>query len=254
MVLSVLARRHGDDLGVLLVHRAQSVLREPLIENALRVLFLVVLVSGRGFLLVVQLDLVEDEFLVLGDFQTVEFKVKVEIAYWLSRGLVVREVESLHVWMGQGLVDCDALRGVESQHAFNQIDSVGVLVVLKDLAEVLALLGGHLLHKCAIVHVVDLVDQLLVGLADQVGNHHHLLLLVLCGKERLTADKLRQDAADTPNVDGRCVLLPGEDDLGSPVPPGGDVVSQKSRRSHQHADVCASQPEVANSQIAVTVH
>ena len=82
---------------VLLVHRAETVLVESLVEDSLREGLLVggILLLGGG--VVVELGLFVDELLEFFDFETVELEVEVEIRYWGTGRFVVFLVELGHV-------------------------------------------------------------------------------------------------------------------------------------------------------------
>lgn len=82
---------------VLLVHRAETVLVESLVEDSLREGLLVrgILLLGRG--IVVELGLFVDELLEFFDFETVELEVEVEISDGGTGRFVVFLVELGHV-------------------------------------------------------------------------------------------------------------------------------------------------------------
>jgi hypothetical protein len=75
---------------------------------------------------VVQLDLLIDEFLVLGSLPTIQLKVEIETRHRLTDRLVIRNVQLLHVGMCQSLLNGDTLCGVKGEHFLNQINSVRV--------------------------------------------------------------------------------------------------------------------------------
>jgi len=56
-----------------------------------------------------------------------------------------------------------------------------------------------------------------------------LVQVVLAGEDGPVGEHLRQDAADGPHVNGFCVSLGVEHDLGRPVPPGRHVLRQEAR-------------------------
>ena len=69
----------------------------------------------------------------------------------------------------------------------------------------------------------------------------------------MSKHELSNNAADGPDVDGAGVLLPGQDDLGRPVPSSGNVIGQDSVCRLQLLDVSSGKTEVADLQIAVRV-
>ena len=191
----------GQDRWVLLVHRAESILGIPLVEDTLWIVLLVGNVHIDFSLVMVQLNLFVDEFLVFWDFETIKFKIEIEVSDGITCGLVIDEVELLHVWMGKGLLDRDSLGGVEGEHSLDEVDGLRVLSSLEELGKVFASLVGELLHKGSVVNVLDLLDQVGVWLTNEVRNHHHLFLLILSWKKWLPSDKFSQNAANTPNID-----------------------------------------------------
>jgi len=74
----------------------------------------------------IKLNLFEDELLVLGNFQTKQFKVEIEVTYWLTCGLIVLEMQPLHVGMRQCLINCDPTGRVKGEHFLDKVDSVFV--------------------------------------------------------------------------------------------------------------------------------
>lgn len=91
--------------------------------------------------------------------------------------------------MSQSLVNRDSASGIKGEHFLDQINGV-IVSPPEQLVEVLSAVAGKLTHECAIVIIFNLVDKCGVWLADQVGNHHHLLLLGLGGQEGLPSDEL----------------------------------------------------------------
>jgi len=147
------------------------------------------LVLFDRLLAVVQLNLLEDELLVLGDLQTKQFEVEIEVTDGLACWLIILKMQPLHIGVSQSLVNRDSTSGIKGEHFLDQIN--GVLVSSPEqFVEVLATVAGKLAHERAIVIIFNLVDKSGVGLANQVGNHHHLLLLSLGGQERLSSDEL----------------------------------------------------------------
>lgn len=90
-------------------------------------------------------------------------------------------MKSLHVGMGEGFVNRDSLFWVKHEHLLNKVHCVPVLVALEHVVEVLTLLRWQAFHELPVVRVVDLLDEVVVWLANQIGDHHHLLLLILRG-------------------------------------------------------------------------
>ena len=96
--------------------------------------------------------------------------------------------------------------------------------VSKELVKVLTASIWEIPHEGAVVSVVNEIDESRVWFANQVCDHHHLLLLSLRGEQRLATNQLSQDAANTPNINRGGILLGGKDDFRCAVPPRGDIV------------------------------
>jgi hypothetical protein len=103
---------------------------------------------------------------------------------------------------------------------------------------------------------VDGVEFVQCGRAQDVEDQSELVVVIAAGEEGSTREHFSEDAADGPDVDGLCVLLEGEHDLGGAVPAGGDVFRHEARfgacRRFGGADG-ASQAKVAHFQVAVGV-
>ena len=99
---------------VLLVHRTQSSLIVALIQNSFREVLLILHVLINFSLIVIQLYLFKDKFFVFGNFQAVEFKVKIEIIYWIACRFVVDEMQLFHIGMCKGLINCNSFGRVKS--------------------------------------------------------------------------------------------------------------------------------------------
>lgn len=156
--------------------------------------------------------------------------------------------------MLQGLFNRDSLVGIEHQHFLEQIDRIWVLRILKVLVKVGGFALGQLHHELLIVFIVDLAQQILVRVSNQVRNHVHQVLLVLCWQQGLAADQFTEDAPHTPDIDGSRVLLPRQDDLGSTVPSSCDVVGKKRRGRHQSVDIGSCKTKVADLEVTVAIH
>lgn len=166
---------------------------------------------------------------------------------------ILRAGELLEVGVFERVLDGDAVLWVVGEHPLEEVDGEGV-GALKELLELLALALGQLEHELFVFLVLDLVDQLGRGTAEELGDHSELLFLRARGQEGLPDDELGEDAADGPDVDGAGVLPPREDHLWRSVPSGGDVVGERSLVGLQLGDVGSCEAEVANLEIAVGVH
>lgn len=200
----------------------------------------------------VKLDLLKNQLLVLGDLQTEQFEVKVEVGNWLSRWFVVLEVQSLHVRVRQGLVNGDATVRVESQHLFNQINRL-LVGAAEQLIEIFTAIEWQLSHESAVVRILDLVNEVGFWLSHQIGYHHHLFLLRLSGQQWLPSNEFSENTANAPNINGRRVLPPRENHFRSSIPARCDVVGERGLRGHQRVNIGARQSKVANFEVAVAV-
>ena len=157
---------------------------------------------------VVKLNLLEDQLLVFGNFQTEKFEVEIKVADRSASWLIVLKMQPLHVRMRQRLVNRYPAGWVKREHFLDQVDCV-LIGRSEQLVEVLAACARKLTHEGTIVIILNLVDKRRIGLANQVRNHHHLLLLGLSRQERLPSNQFGQNTANTPDIDGCSVLAPG---------------------------------------------
>ena len=178
----------GENRRVFLIHRSETLFRILVDQVALRELLLQSFVLLTHIVVVIELDLFIHELLVLGNLQAKHFEVKVKVAYWFTRRFVLFKVEPFEVRVRQGLLNGDSLLGVKRQHLPDQVDCLWVRT-LEQLIEVFAFCRWQLLHESAIISIFDRLDELCVGLSNQVGDHHHLLLLCLGGEEGLAPDQ-----------------------------------------------------------------
>jgi len=165
------------------------------VQVALRVFCLVAFVLFFGFLTVVELNLFENKLLVLWDLEAEEFKIEVEVTNKLTSWLIIFEVKTFHVRVGEGLFDRNSAIRVKCQHLLNQVDSL-LARTPEQLIKILAAIVGQLSHKHFVIVVLDLVDERRIGLTNQVSDHHHLLLFCLSGEKRLATNQLSEDAAN----------------------------------------------------------
>ena len=220
-----------ENCRVLLVHCPQPLLRVASVKFAFGIRFLIAVVGFDCFVAMVQLNLLVNQLFVLRNFQAKELEVKVIVADWRADGLVFLKVQSFHVWVSEGLFDRDSRVRVKSEHLLDQIDGLSV-GAFEQLIEVFPLVVGQLPHEGAVVVVLDLVNQLSARLADQTGDHHHLLLLGRRGQQRFASDELSQDAANAPNINCGRVLSPRKNNFGGSVPARCNVVRHRGRLCH----------------------
>ena len=128
----------------------------------------------------VQQDFFIDKLLVLWNFETIQFKIEVEIGHWVSSRLIINKMKLVHIGMGQSLLYCNSLCWVKSKHFLDKIDGLWILSTLKHFVEVLSPPIWQLLHKSPIVNVFDCFNKLSIWLPNEIGYHHHLFLLTLC--------------------------------------------------------------------------
>ena len=64
----------------------------------------------------VELNFFINELFILRDLQTKKFEVKIIVTDWCSARLILFEVKSFKVGMGQGLFNRDSLIRVEDEH------------------------------------------------------------------------------------------------------------------------------------------
>ena len=130
-------------------------------------------------LIMVQQDFFINQLLVLWNFETIQFKIEVEIGHRVTCRLVINKMKLVHIGMGQSLFYCNSLCWVKSKHFLNQIDGLWILSTLKHFVEVFSPSTWQLLHKSSIVNVFDCFNKLSIWLSNEIGYHHHLFLLTL---------------------------------------------------------------------------
>mmetsp|Transcript_36645 Transcript_36645/g.90485 ORF Transcript_36645/g.90485 Transcript_36645/m.90485 type:complete len:280 (+) Transcript_36645:895-1734(+) len=158
-------------------------------------------------------------------------------------------VEGVEVGVLQRLSGVDALGGVVHQHLLQQVDAVRVQ--LRDhLVQVLLLPLRELVPVAQARHARP---QLLVGRAQQLEDVQQLLQLAVAGEQRLLAGQLGEDAPHGPHIDGAGVLRAAQQQLRRAVPPRRHVVRPEHRGGAVPVERRASQPEVANLELAVGV-
>ena len=109
MTSTILAYSFGlcasDHLGVLLVHSAETIFSESLVQDTLweplNILSVSLLCSG----VVVQLGLFVDELLEFSNLQTEKFEIKVKVTNRLPQWFIVLLMEFSHVRMFESLLD-----------------------------------------------------------------------------------------------------------------------------------------------------
>ena len=109
----------------------------------------------------IEFDLFKDELFVFLDLQTVQFEVEVEILHWISCWLILSKVQSLHVWMLKGLVNCNSRFWIKCQHLLDEVDSIRIGVALEEFVKVLALVWLQLPHENLVIWVLNLLNEIL---------------------------------------------------------------------------------------------
>lgn len=203
---------HGKCLFISVVADSLVGTSEPmrvlLVECSVGVGLFLTHVVVRGFIAVVQHDLLEHQVFEVLLTQRVLLKVKVECANGRGGWLVVREMQLLEVRVLKRVLDGDTVIRIVGQHLLKQIDGVGVSA-LEQLFEVLAVTLGQLLDEIPVLLVFDFGDQLGLRISQQLRDHLKLILLGAGRQQRLADNELGEDAADGPDVDRTGVLLPG---------------------------------------------
>lgn len=93
------------------------------------------------------------------------------------------------------LLNGDARFRVVREHALDQVYGLRV-GSLEKLIEVLPFALGKTHHELFVLGVLDLVNQLLVGITKQIVDLLHLFVLVLRGKKSLAGEEFSENAAD----------------------------------------------------------
>ena len=141
----------------------------------------------------------------------------------LQHGLLLADLSEPGVL--QGLAGRDAVVRVVDKKLLDQVDDLGARL-RNQLGDALALYTAH--AELGEVHVrgvsLELIEQGLVGRAQNVMNFVHLVEFVVPGEEREQRDDLEHDAADAPQIHLVAIVAVGEEALGRAVPPCRDVL------------------------------
>ena len=140
MTSTILAYSFGlcasDHLWVLLVHSAETIFSESLVQDTLweplNILSVSLLCSG----VVVQLGFFVDELLEFSNLQTEKFEIKVKVTNRLPQWFIVLLMEFSHVRMFESLLYRNSRFWIEFQHSFAKIDSLWILTHAKKIFEV----------------------------------------------------------------------------------------------------------------------
>lgn len=236
MTSTILAYSFGlcasDHLWVLLVHSAETIFSESLVQDTLweplNILSVSLLCSG----IVVQLGFFVDELLEFSNLQTEKFEIKVKVTNRLPQWFIVLLMEFSHVRMFESLLDRNPRFWIKFKHSFAKIDSLWILTHAKKIFEVFSGLCWKLFHKGFIVSVLNFVNQWCIWTSCQVDNHFHLLCTILCWHERLPSNHFSEDTTYGPYINRCCILLPWEYNFRGSVPSCCDVVSKLSIWRH----------------------
>ena len=101
---------------VLFIHSSESFFRILQVKFSPGLLLLLSLVLLHGFFAVVELNFFIYELFILRDLQTKKFEVKIIVTDRRSTRLILFEVKSFKVGMGQGLLNRNSLVRVKYEH------------------------------------------------------------------------------------------------------------------------------------------
>ena len=131
---------------------------------------------------------------------------------------------SLEEWVVQGLLSCYPLPWVHLHHSLHEVEAL-----LVDLAEVTALDGFDVvdlwkLHadELGILQEVFLVlgSERAKAFLDEV----QLIEVILPREQRFSIDDFCHNAANGPDVNGPIVIIPADEQLWRPIPPGRHII------------------------------
>ena len=117
----------SNHLWVLLVHRAETIFSESLVQDTLWEPLNILSVSLLCCSIVVQLGFFVNELLEFSNLQTEKFEIKVKVTNSFPKWLIVLLMEFSHVRMLKSLLDCDSLFWIEFKHFLAKIDSLWIL-------------------------------------------------------------------------------------------------------------------------------
>ena len=126
--------------------------------------------------------------------------LEVEVEGGWADGLVGRVVPDVQVAVLEGLLDRDALRGVEGEHFIEQVERVRVRVAEQGLE-------GDFLHVRQVADVLlsagraNAREGLFVGRTKVMEDLVELIDVVAPFEERFTSQEFGEDAAHRPDID-----------------------------------------------------
>ena len=117
----------SDHLWVLLVHGAETIFSESLVQNTLWEPLNILSVSLLCCGIMVQLGFFVDELLEFSNLQTEKFEIKVKVTNRFTQWFIVLLMEFSHVGMFKSLLNCDSLFWIKFEHFLAKIDSLWIL-------------------------------------------------------------------------------------------------------------------------------
>jgi len=101
----------------------------------------------------------------------------------------------------EGLLDGDAVGGVEIEHLLEQVERIAVGVGVElDKWHLLAL--WHVANPVLSTGGADASEALIRGRAQDIDDQAHLVDVVLAREQHFSSQELGKDASDGPDVDG----------------------------------------------------
>lgn len=170
-----------------------------------------------------EVDFVDDE--LFHAFDGVFF-FEVEVEGRGADGLVRWIMPNRKVRVFKRLLASNSFGGIEVQHLREQVD--GLRVSLRE--ELLERNSGPDGKRANVVLSpggADPPQSVLRGSTEVVQDLVQLIDIVPAFEDRLACQKLCENAANTPHVDGRCVVCKTQHNFGSAVPPGGHVLGHE---------------------------
>ena len=173
--------------------------------------------------MVIKLDLFIDELFVFVNLKRIKLKIEIKILDRITPRFIFSKVQTLHVGVFKGLINCDSLFWIKNEHSLEHIDSL-FICSLEKFSEILAARVWQFNHEFFYSLVLNLVDYSIGRPSNQIAYHHHLFLFCLGRQKGSSSDKFGQNATYTPNVNSRSVLPLREDNFGGSIPPRRNVV------------------------------
>lgn len=129
----------------------------------------------NGILIVVQENLLIDQFFKLIRVKTVQLEIEIERTDEFRAGFILLKVQGFKVRMPKRIFNTNTLLWIKSEHFTDEIDSFRI-GTLEHFVECDLFLCWQLSHEVSVLLECNLVNEVLCGHTDQVCDQLNLLL------------------------------------------------------------------------------